>query len=111
MKNILKTITAVLVLFTATYSLSSAGVSGEELKTIEVKVKGITCTKGPATIKKSIESIEGVESCDLKGKAKARSVFVVTFNPKKVDEKAIYNAFECTGTCSDPDARPYTVIH
>lgn len=89
---------------------AQANTTDNDLKTVEIKVKGITCAMEPGNISKSVMKIEGVESCELKGKAKAKSVFVVTYNPDVVSVKQIKDAVCCTASCEDPNKKPYSVI-
>lgn len=111
MKTIKTTIFAVLFLFTGAYTSNASVVSTDsDLKTIEIKVKGITCGMEPGNISKAVTKLEGVESCELKGKAKAKSVFVITYNPEKVSEEQIHKAVEGCASCEDPSKTPYSVL-
>lgn len=76
--------------------------------TSTVSVKGITCSKDLAMISDSVEKLEGVNICKAAKKG-ATSKFEVTFNPALVSEKEIHAAIEATGSCEDPNERPYKV--
>ena len=80
----------------------------ESLKTINVKVKGITCSLDLKTITDNIEKLAGINSCKTKKKG-AISSFEITFNPVLVTEKEIHAAIENTGGCKNPNDRPYKV--
>lgn len=77
-------------------------------KTIEIKVKGVTCAMDLKTISANVEKLEGVESCKP-GKKGATSTFNVTMNTALVSEKAIHAAIENTAGCKNPNDRPYKV--
>lgn len=78
------------------------------IKVSTIKVKGITCSNDLAMITNNVEKLEGVNSCKIKKKG-VTSKFKVTFNPELVTEKAIHAAIEGTGSCENPDERPYKV--
>lgn len=79
-----------------------------EIKTLDVKVKGVGCGKDLAAISKNVENLEGVSACKVVKKG-ATTVFQVFYNPSSVEAKAIHAAVEGTPGCSNPDARPYKV--
>ncbi len=82
--------------------------SSDSLKTIKVKVKGITCSMDVKTLSSNVEKLPGVHSC-TPGKQRATTTFEVTYNPALVSEKEIYAAIENTGGCENPEDKPYTV--
>jgi copper chaperone CopZ len=111
MQTIKTTLFAVLFLFTGVYtSQATPAVLDSDLKTIEIKVKGITCGMEPGNISKAVTKLEGVESCELKGKAKAKSVFVITYDESKVSKEQISKAVEGCVSCEDPSKTPYSVL-
>ena len=71
-------------------------------------VKGITCTKDLGMISDNVKKREGVVQCEVVKKG-ATSRFKVVFNPALVTEKEIHAAIENTGSCEDPNERPYKV--
>ena len=83
-------------------------VLSDSIKTITVKVKGINCSMDLKMIAANVEKIEGVTSCKP-GKAGTTTAFVVQYNPLLVKEKEIFGAIEKTGSCENPDERPYKV--
>lgn len=80
----------------------------DTVKTIQVKVKGITCSTDLKMIASNVEKVNGVISCKP-GKEGATTTFSVEFDPTKVSEKEIYTAIEGTGSCENPEERPYKV--
>ena len=76
--------------------------------TSTIKVKGITCSKDLTMISDNIEKLKGVNSCKVAKKG-ATSKFKVQFNPALVTEKEIHAAIEGTGSCENPNERPYKV--
>jgi copper chaperone CopZ len=110
MKNIKSFVLVFVTLFTyINYSQAiNLTQTNENLKTITIKVKGLTCSNDLKTISKNIEKLKGVISCET-GKMGATSSFKVKFDPELVTEKEIYAAIENTGGCENPDDRPYRV--
>jgi len=82
--------------------------SADSLKTVQLKVKGITCSTDLKMICTSIEKVKGVISCKV-AKQGTTTTFEVSFQPAMVSEKEITAAIENTGSCENPDERPYQV--
>lgn len=80
----------------------------DSLKTANIKVKGITCSMDLKMISANLEKLNGVSSC-IAGKHGTTSTFEVKYNPLLVSEKDIYAAIEGTGSCENPEERPYKV--
>lgn len=80
----------------------------EETTTLSIAVKGITCSTDLTMISTNVTKLNGVKSCDVI-KQGPTSKFKVTFNPVLVTKKDIHTAIEGTGSCEDPDERPYKV--
>ena len=80
----------------------------DTIKTASIKVKGITCSMDLKMISANVEKLKGVSSCKA-GKQGTTTTFEVKFNPALVTEKEIYTAIEGTGSCENPDERPYKV--
>ncbi len=80
----------------------------DSLKTVTIKVKGVTCSSDLKSIASNVEKLSGVIYCKP-GKASATSTFEVKYNPAIATEKQLYQAIEDTGGCSDPNTRPYKV--
>ena len=76
--------------------------------TSTIKVKGITCSKDLTMISDNVEKLKGVNSCEVAKKG-ATSKLKVKFNPALVTEKEIHAAIEGTGSCENPNDRPYKV--
>lgn len=80
----------------------------EMLKTVTVKVRGITCSKDLKMITDNVEKLKGVSSCRVAKKG-TTTTFVVKYDAELVTEKEIFTAIESTGSCENPDERPYKV--
>lgn len=89
-------------------SFSSITFAQDSDTTITIKVKGITCTTDYKMIQANVEKLEGVNKFEV-GKQGATSTFVINYNPEVVSEEKIYAAIEGTGSCENPDERPYKV--
>lgn len=76
--------------------------------TTTVKVKGITCSTDLAMISTNVMNINGVNMCQA-GKQGPTSTFEISFNSLLVTEEDIFSAIENTGSCENPEERPYKV--
>jgi copper chaperone CopZ len=114
-----KFLKAILSIFVFIMSCSISGIAqttketpqttAQTLKTVKLKVSGITCGNDCKDIQKVVSQLNGVTSCKQKGKPNATSIFEVTFNPAIITEKEIRNVVEDTPGCESPDDRPYKV--
>ena len=73
-----------------------------------VKVKGITCSKDLTMISDNVKKLNGVSSCEVVKKG-TTSKFRIKFDPRLITEKEIHTAIEGTGSCKNPNERPYKV--
>lgn len=80
----------------------------DSLKTATVKVKGITCSMDLKMISANVEKLNGVSSCKS-GKQGTTTTFEVKYSPALVTEKEIFAAIESTGSCENPNERPYKI--
>jgi len=80
----------------------------DSLKSITVKVKGITCSSDVKTITGNIEKLIGVQRCKA-DKPGATTSFELSYNPARVSEKDIIAVIENTGGCENPNEKPYKV--
>lgn len=80
----------------------------DSVKTITLKVKGITCSTDLKTIAANVEKIKGVNSCKA-GKMGTTSSFEIKYNPALVTVKEINTTIENTGGCENPNDKPYKV--
>ena len=80
----------------------------DSIKTITYKVKGISCSKDLKMITANVEKMKGVNSCKP-GKKGTTTSFIINYNPLLVKESEILAAIENTGSCENPDDRPYKV--
>lgn len=76
--------------------------------TIIVKVKGISCSSDHNLIKSSVEKIDGVTEFKVK-KEGATSSYEIIYDPKKAKKEQLIRAIEGTGSCGNPEEKPYTV--
>jgi copper chaperone CopZ len=106
--NILKTLTVACALIIGATSISYSQSTETNSVTTTVKVKGISCSTDLKMIKASLEKVDGVNSCEA-GKKGTTTSFIVKYDTKLVDERAIYAAIESTGSCENPNERPYKV--
>lgn len=81
---------------------------GNTNKALTVKVKGITCSNDLKLIAINVKKLKGVNSCKTVKKG-TTSTFDVAYNPALVTEKQIYTAIENTGSCDNPNERPFKV--
>lgn len=89
-------------------SATNSNQTTDSIKTVTVKVKGITCSSDVKTISANVENVKGVSSCKAV-KSGATSTFEVKYNPALVKEKEIFAAIENTGGCENPDEKPYKI--
>lgn len=75
---------------------------------VDLKVKGITCSMDLRQISDKVEAVAGVSRCEVL-KEGAVSLFRVTYDSDVASEDAIYRAVENTGGCENPEERPYKV--
>lgn len=92
---------------TATIDTLKAG-DDITITTIKTKVKGITCATDLTMISANVEKLEGVATCKA-GKTGPTTTFEIAYNPSLVTEQKIYAAIENTGSCENPDERPYKI--
>lgn len=93
------------VVFSQTINTNQAT---DSLKTATVKVKGVTCSMDFKMISANVEKVKGVSSCKA-GKQGTPTTFEIKYNPALVTEKEIFAAIENTGSCENPDERPYKI--
>ena len=101
-----------ILLLTTAFVLCTAVVSNAQAQPentrITVKVKGVTCSTDLKMIQANVEKLEGVTECSV-GKRGTTTSFEITFNAKTLTEEDLYATIEGTGSCEDPDERPYKV--
>ncbi len=104
------TIAFLLVSTTATFAQSATEKTqiADSTKTITTKVKGITCSTDLKMISTNVGKLKGVTTCKT-GKTGTTTTFEIAYNPFLISEKEIYTAIENTGSCENPDERPYKV--
>ncbi len=108
-QSILLTIIVVVTSSNLVFSQSSNNTEENvSIQTSIIKVKGVTCAKDLSMISTQIEKLQGIISCEVLKKG-ATSKFKVQFNPSLVKESDIHLAIESTGSCEDPNERPYKV--
>lgn len=76
--------------------------------TLVVKVKGITCSTDLVMIADGVKKISGVSSCEVK-KQGPTTTFEIVFDAALTSKETIVAAIESTGSCENPDTRPYKV--
>jgi copper chaperone CopZ len=78
------------------------------VKTVETKVKGVTCADDVKTITRTVENIKGITSC-VGTKKGPTTTFEITYNPSITTLDNIHKVIEATSGCKDPNDRPYKV--
>jgi len=111
--KLIKSFLLAFTVFTAATNLAFAQTTPthqttDSLNTATVKVKGITCSMDLKMISANVEKLNGVSSCKA-GKQGTTTTFEVKYKPALVTEKEIFAAIENTGSCENPDQRPYKV--
>ena len=81
----------------------------DTVQTIQLKVKGITCSGDLLMISDHVEKKAGVSKCDAVGKMSTTSTFEVTFNPDKISKTELIKSIEETPSCDHPKEKPYRV--
>lgn len=109
----IKSFVLAFIVLTATASIAFAQTQTttqktDSTKTATIKVKGITCSMDLKMIVANVEKLKGVSSCKA-GKMGTTSSFEVKFDPTLITEKEINTAIENTGSCENPDERPYKI--
>ncbi len=104
MKYILSIICAIAL----SIGFASSSFAQEPETTITIKVKGITCSTDYKMIQANVEKLDGVSKFEV-GKKGATSTFIINYNSELVSEDKIYAAIEGTGSCENPNERPYKV--
>lgn len=111
--NLIKLFVLAFIALTATTNIAFSQTTNtnqttDSLKTATVKVKGITCSMDLKMISANVEKLNGVSSCKS-GKQGTTTTFEVKYNPALVTEKEVFAAIESTGSCENPNERPYKV--
>jgi copper chaperone CopZ len=111
--NFIKSIILVVIALTATANIVFSQTTNpiqkaDSIEIITVKVKGVTCSMDLKMIAANVEKLEGVNSCKT-GKKGTTTTFKVNMNTSLVTEKEIHSAIENTGSCENPDERPYKI--
>jgi copper chaperone CopZ len=109
--NFIKLIVLSFVVLTASSTSAFAQNSPQQTDTVKnvvIKVKGINCAMDLKMISANVEKLKGVNSCKA-GKMGTTSSFEVSFSPAIISEKEIFSVIENTGSCENPDERPYKV--
>ena len=111
--NFIKSFVLAFIVLTATTSIAfsqtiNPSQTTDSVKTATVKVKGITCSMDLKMVSANVEKLKGVSSCKT-DKQGTTTTFEIKFNPVIVTEKEINTGIENTGSCENPDERPYKV--
>lgn len=103
-------ITFMLASTTVTFAQSTKekGQIADTTKTLTTKVKGITCSTDLKMISANVEKLKGVSTCKA-GKTGPTTTFEIVYNPALITEKEIHSAIQNTGSCENPDERPYKI--
>lgn len=110
LKNIV--LATVLMLASTGTTFAQSAIEKEQVsdstKTISIKVKGITCSTDLKMISANVEKQKGVSTCKAV-KTGPTTTFEIAYYTALVTEKEIYATIQNTGSCENPDQRPYKV--
>jgi copper chaperone CopZ len=81
----------------------------DSVKTVTVKVSGITCGNDLKIISNNVQKKNGVVSCASIGKTAPTTTFEIKYNPAIIPIDSIYNVVENSPSCDFPDQKPYKV--
>lgn len=112
MKSFISGLAALLLIvaFSATSNAQTTDTTiVDSVKTVTLKVKGITCGSDLPIINKNVKLVEGVASCESVGKVGPTTSFKIAYNPLLISEKDIIKAVEGSPSCDFPDQKPYKV--
>ncbi len=90
------------------FSQTTTNQTIDSLKTVTIKVKGITCSSDLFMISTNVEKVKGVSRCEAKNQG-ATTTFEVKYNPMWVNKEEISEAIKNTSSCENPDEKPYTI--
>jgi copper chaperone CopZ len=112
MKPIIR-IVGVIIMLTTLTAHASAQINNtlnqaDSLVSITLKVKGITCSMDLNMISANVEKLTGVQACKPSKQGTTTS-FIISYRPSAVSDKEIIKVIEGTGSCENPDERPYKV--
>lgn len=104
----IKLIVPAFIILMASTNIVFSQTKTDSLQSETVKVKGITCSMDLKMISAHVEKLNGVTSCKV-GKQGTTSTFEIKYNPTLVKKADIFSTIENTGSCENPDDRPYKV--
>ena len=80
----------------------------DSIKSVTVRVKGITCSMDLKMITANVEKVNGVYSCTTI-KQGTTTTFEIKYSPLVTTEKEIFATIENTASCENPEERPYKI--
>ena len=104
-----KAILLVALLSCAFAGRTTAQTLSDSLKTVTLRIGGITCSNDCQMIASSVSRVKGVRQCQTVGKESATTAFKMQYDPRQTSEKDIQTAILNTGACEAPSERPYKV--
>lgn len=107
--NILYILIILCAFSTSAIAQSNTSQQSDSLQTIQLKVKGITCSGDLLMITDHVEKKDGIKKCDAIGKMSATSTFEIIFNRNKISRADIVKSIEDTPSCDHPKEKPYRV--
>ena len=103
------TLLALVITSVSVKAQSTSAQPSDSLQTIQLKVKGITCSGDLKMISENAGKADGIKKCDAVGKMSATSTFEIVFNPSKISNVDIVKIIEDTPSCDHPKEKPYKV--
>lgn len=87
----------------------TTGQKTDSVKTVTIKVSGITCGMDLKIINNNVQKLNGVVSSESVSKAAPTTTFEVKYNPSVIAIDSIYKVVENSPSCDFPDQKPYRV--
>lgn len=111
MKSIKIYLSALIMCFTFSFAsqAQTAQQKQDSVKTVTIKVSGITCVNDLKIINTNVMKKKGVVSSESVGKVAATTTFEVKYYPAIIPIDSIYKMVENSPSCDYPDQRPYRV--
>ncbi|HLG35728.1 MAG TPA: hypothetical protein VI757_12675 [Bacteroidia bacterium] len=81
----------------------------DSIKTVTIKVGGITCGSDLKIINSNVLKQNGVVSSESVGKAAPTTTFEIKYYPSIIPIDSIYKVVENSPSCDFPDQKPYKV--
>ncbi len=105
MNRIISILIVLLAITNCNTALSQA--TADSLKTVTIKVSGITCNGDMTVIKKKLINRDGIDEVSFTEAKKGEVTFTVKYHSSITNEKQIREWIEAAPSCDNPDLYPY----